>query len=203
MAADILIHQADNVPVGKDQEPHLELARIFASRFNRLYNIDYFKEPQAYNFDENLVRLPGLDGSTKMGKSEGNAIYLNDRPEIIRKKIMQAKTDAGPTIENQPKSQEIINLFTLMKYVSSPDTFDYFEQAYNNCSIRYGEMKKQLAEDIIHFCEPVRLRINDLSDNTAYLEKVMRNGAEKARSNGGKTIAEVREIIGFRKHVNK
>jgi tryptophanyl-tRNA synthetase len=199
MAADILIHKADKVPVGKDQEPHLELARVFAARFNRLYHVDYFQEPKAYNFDENLVKLPGLDGSTKMGKSNGNAIYLNDTPDVIRKKIMRAKTDTGPSIENQPKTQEIINLFTLMKYVSSPDTLASFEQAYNNCSIRYGDMKKQLAEDIITFCEPIRTRINELSNDTAYLEKVMREGAEKARINAAKTLSEVREIIGFRK----
>jgi tryptophanyl-tRNA synthetase len=199
MAADILIHKADKVPVGKDQETHLEMARVFASRFNRLYSIDYFKEPQAYNFDENLVKIPGLDGSTKMGKSAGNAIYLNDTPDVIRKKVMKAKTDAGPTTENQPKSQEVENLFTLMKCVSSSDTLSCFEQAYNDCSIRYGDMKKQLAEDIIRFCEPIRLRIDELSDNTAYLGKVMRDGAEKAHESGRKTTEEVREIIGFRK----
>jgi tryptophanyl-tRNA synthetase len=200
MAADILIHKADKVPVGNDQKPHLELTRLFASRFNRMYNVDYFKEPDAYNFDETLVRIPGLDGSTKMGKSAGNAIYLNDEPETIRKKIMRAKTDAGPTAENQPKSQEIVNLFTMMKYVSSPDTFTFFEQSYNNCSIRYGDMKKQLAEDIINICTPVRMRINELYNNTVYLEKVMRDGAEKARINARKTLAQVREIIGFRKN---
>ena len=114
MAADILIHRADKVPVGKDQEQHLEMTRLFASRFNRLYKVDYFKEPQAYNFGENLVKIPGLDGSLKMGKSEGNAIYLIDSPEIIRKKVMKAKTDAGPTTPNHEKSHAIQNLFTIM-----------------------------------------------------------------------------------------
>ena len=199
MSADILIHNADYVPVGKDQEAHLELTRIYASRFNRLYNVDYFKEPKAFNFDEDLIKIPGLDGSTKMGKSEGNAIYLKDSPQTVRKKIMRAKTDEGPTQENQSKSQEITNLFTLMKHVSSPETFIHFEQAYNNCSIRYGDMKKQLAEDIISFCEPIRERINELSENDAYLEKVMRHGAEKARASGGKTLSDVRQIIGFRR----
>ena len=198
MAADILIHNADYVPVGKDQEAHLELTRIFASRFNRLYHVDYFKEPKAYNFDEDLVKIPGLDGSTKMGKSEGNAIYLKDSPQVIRKKIMRAKTDEGPMQENQQQSQEIMNLFTLMKYVSLPDTVAHFEQAYNDCSIRYGDMKKQLAEDVITFCEPIRERIIELSENDAYLEKVMRAGAEKARVSGAKTISEVRQIIGFK-----
>jgi tryptophanyl-tRNA synthetase len=199
MAADILIHKADKVPVGKDQQTHLELTRVFASRFNRLYNVEYFKEPQAYNFNEDLVKIPGLDGSTKMGKSEGNAIYLNDMPDVIRKKIMRAKTDAGPTEQNQPKPQEITNLFALMKYISSADTLTHFEQTYNDCSIRYGDMKKQLAEDIILFCTPIRARIDELSKNDAYLEKVMQIGAEKARESGRKTLSEVRKIIGFRK----
>jgi len=199
MAADILIHNADFVPVGKDQGAHLELTRVYASRFNRLYNVEYFKEPKAFNFDEELIKIPGLDGSTKMGKSEGNAIYLKDSPQIVRKKIMRAKTDEGPTQENQPKSQEITNLFTLMKHVSSPDMLTHFEKVYNDCSIRYGDMKKQLAEDIISFCEPIRERINELAENDAYLEKVMRLGAEKARASGGKTLSDVRQIIGFRR----
>ena len=198
MAADILIHNADYVPVGKDQEAHLELTRIYASRFNRLYNVNYFKEPKAYNFDEDLVKIPGLDGSTKMGKSEGNAIYLKDSPQIIRKKIMRAKTDEGPAQENQTKSQEITNLFALMQHVSTPETVAHFEQAYNDCTIRYGDMKKQLAEDVISFCEPIRERINELAGDDAYLEKVMRNGAEKARASGGKILSDVRQIIGFK-----
>jgi len=198
MAADILIHNADYVPVGKDQEAHLELTRVFASRFNRLYNVAYFKEPKAYNFDEDLVKIPGLDGSLKMGKSEGNAIYLKDSPQDIRRKIKRAKTDEGPTQENQAKSQEITNLFTLMKYVSLPETVAHFEQAYNACSIRYGDMKKQLAEDVITFCDPIRERIIELSANDAYLDKVMRAGAEKAHVSGAKTVSEVRQIIGFK-----
>jgi len=197
-AADILIHNADKVPVGKDQESHLELTRVFAARFNRLYNVDYFKEPKAYNFNEELVKIPGLDGSTKMGKSEGNAIYLIDEPDVIRKKIMKAKTDTGPTTENQQKPQEIENLFTILKHVSSSDTYQHFDTLYNNCSIRYGDFKKQLAEDVVNFCTPIRERILDLAKNDAYLDKVMREGAEKARTSGRKTLSEVREIIGFR-----
>ena len=112
---------------------------------------------------------------------------------------MRAKTDTGPTEQNQPKSQEIANLFTLMKHVSSPDTLTHFEQTYNDCSIRYGDMKKQLAEDVILFCNPIRERINELSKDEIYLEKVARNGAEKARESGRKTLSEVRGIIGFRK----
>ncbi|MCL2132641.1 MAG: tryptophan--tRNA ligase [Lentimicrobiaceae bacterium] len=196
-AADILIHNADKVPVGKDQEQHLELTRVFASRFNRLYQTNYFKEPKAYNFNEDLVKIPGLDGSTKMGKSEGNAIYLADEPDVIRKKIMKAKTDAGPTVENQEKPQEIENLFTIMKHVSLQETYEYFDTQYNNCTIRYGDFKKQLAEDVVNFCTPIRQRIVELANNDNYLNKVMKEGAEKARTSGRKTLSEVREIIGF------
>lgn len=199
MAADILIHRADKVPVGKDQEQHLEMTRVFANRFNNMYKVNYFKEPQAYNFGNDLVKIPGLDGSLKMGKSEGNAIYLIDEPSVIRKKVMKAKTDQGPTAENQPKSQEIENLFTIMKQVSSPETYAFFDDAYNHCSIRYGDLKKQIAEDIVNFCAPIRERISALSADEKYLEKVMDEGAEKARANARKTIQDVRQIIGFRK----
>lgn len=88
MAADILIHRASRVPVGKDQEQHLEMTRTFGNRFNRMYNNDYFPEPVAFNFGESLIKIPGLDGSGKMGKSEGegNAIFLADSSNVIRKK---------------------------------------------------------------------------------------------------------------------
>lgn len=199
MAADILIHKADKVPVGKDQEQHLEMTRLFACRFNRLYKVDYFKEPEAYNFGENLVKIPGLDGSLKMGKSEGNAIYLVDSSEVIRKKVMKAKTDAGPITPNQAKSQEIQNLFTIMQHVSSIETLTFFENAYNDCSIRYGDLKKQLADDIVAFCSPIRDRILELSAQDKLIEEIINTGAEKARQSARKTIGEVREIIGFRK----
>lgn len=198
MAADILIHNADKVPVGKDQEQHLEMTRTFANRFNNMYGVNYFKEPQAYNFGENLVKIPGLDGSTKMGKSTGNAIFLNDEPEVIRKKIMKAKTDAGPVMEYQERPQEIVNLFTIMQHVSSADTYAFFNDAYNHCNIRYGDMKKQLAEDVIQFCTPIRERIAEIAANDEYLNKVRQLGAEKARISAAKTIREVREIIGFK-----
>lgn len=198
MAADILIHKATKVPVGKDQEQHLEMTRTFANRFNRMYKVDYFPEPVAFNFGEQLVKIPGLDGSGKMGKSEGNAIYLSDDPETIRKKVMKAVTDAGPTEPNQPKPEPIQNLFTIMKAVSSPDTLQYFEDKYNACEIRYGDMKKQLAEDIVKFTNPIRERIESILADDDYLRKVARMGAQKARESASKTIRDVRHIIGFR-----
>ncbi|MEX8548063.1 MAG: tryptophan--tRNA ligase [Mucilaginibacter sp.] len=201
MAADILMHRATKVPVGKDQEQHLEMARTFGNRFNRLYKHDYFPEPYAFNFSENLVKIPGLDGKGKMGKSEGegNAVFLSDSPETIRKKVMRAVTDSGPTEENQLKPTEIQNLFDLMQVVSSEDTLTHFEELYNKCQIRYGDFKKQLAEDMIVATTPIRERIEDIAKNEAYLRQVNRFGAVKARESAQKTLKEVREIIGFKR----
>lgn len=200
MASDILIHRADKVPVGKDQEQHLELTRDFAQRFNSLYGVDYFKLPVAYNFGQDLVKIPGLDGSTKMSKSdnESSCIYLSDSPELIRKKVMKAVSDSGPTVPGQPKSQAVENLFSLMNAVSSPETIQFFEEQYQNCQIRYGDMKKQLATDIIAFTEPIYNRIMELREDDQYLRKVALQGAEKARASASATIKEVREIMGFR-----
>lgn len=198
MAADILIHHAHKVPVGKDQEQNMEMARKFARRFNTIYNVEYFKEPASFHFSEKAIKIPGLDGSGKMGKSEGNAIYLIDDETTIRKKVMKAVTDSGPTVPNSEKPDVIQNLFTLMEVVSDPSTLAYFNEQYNNCAIRYGDMKKQLAADINQFCAPIRERIVDLSQNNAYMEKVAREGAERASESALKTLKEVREIIGFR-----
>lgn len=200
MAADILLHRAAKVPVGKDQEQHLEMTRQFGNRFNRMYHVDYFPEPVAYNFGEQLVKVPGLDGTGKMGKSEGegNAVFLCDTDEALRKKVMRAVSDAGPTEPNAPKSEAIQNLFTLMKLVSDESTLQFFEEAYNNCAIRYGDMKKQLAEDMIKFISPVRAQVNDILRDENRLASVMKIGKEKAQASAAKTVKEVREIIGIR-----
>lgn len=198
MAADIIIHKAVKVPVGKDQEQNMEMARRFARRFNSTYGVDCFPEPASFHLTAQAVKVPGLDGSGKMGKSEGNAIYLIDDEKTIRKKVMKAVTDAGPTEPNSPKPTPVANLFTMMEIVSEPDTYRYFDEQYNTCAIRYGDMKKQLAEDIDRFCAPIRERILDTLANDDYLTKVAREGAEKARESARRTLREVREIIGFR-----
>ncbi len=201
MAADILIHNADFVPVGKDQQQHLEMTRTFANRFNRMYKTDYFKEPKAFNFGEDLVKIPGLNGTGKMGKSEGegNAIYLNDDEKSIRKKVMRAVTDSGPTEPNQPMAEPIKNLFQLMNVVSTAETVVFFEEKYNDCSIRYGDMKKQLAEDMITFVNPFREKIETILSNEKYLNDIAMQGREKARKSALKTVKDVREIIGFKR----
>lgn len=198
MAADIIIHKANKVPVGKDQEQNLEMARKFAKRFNRMYQEDYFPVPDSFSFTGKLIKIPGLDGSGKMGKSEGNAINLVDDEKIIRKKVMRAVTDSGPTVPNTPPTEPIQNLFTLMEVASEPDVLAFYKNEYANCSIRYGDLKKQLAEDIVKLTSPLRERILDISQNDEYLRKVVKQGAEKARESASKTLKEVRYAMGFR-----
>ncbi|GAD05228.1 tryptophanyl-tRNA synthetase [Porphyromonas crevioricanis] len=197
MAADILIHRAEKVPVGKDQEQNMEMARKFARRFNTIYGVDFFPEPASFSLGREAVKVPGLDGSGKMGKSEGNAIYLSDTEKEIHKKVMKAVTDSGPTEPNSAKPEPIANLFKLMELVSSEEVYKYFDAAYNNCEIRYGDMKKQLSADINTYCAPIRERIVDIAADTAYLDRVVRMGAEKARESAAATLREVRQIIGF------
>lgn len=198
MAADIIIHRANHVPVGKDQEQHLEMTRKFARRFNTMFEVNYFPEPDAYNFGKQLIKIPGLDGTGKMGKSEGNGVFLSDNPKDIRKKVMSAVTDQGPAAPNQEPSEPVKNLFTIMKAVSDPQTVAYFAEKHAACEIRYGDMKKQLAEDIIKVTEPIRERINEIKADNAYLSRVVREGAEKARASASKTVREVREIMGYK-----
>ncbi|MBQ6790806.1 MAG: tryptophan--tRNA ligase [Paludibacteraceae bacterium] len=199
MAADILMHKADKVPVGKDQEQNMEMARLFARRFNRIYGVEYFKEPQSFHFADKAVKVPGLDGTGKMGKSEGNCLYLCDDEKTVTKKIMRAVTDQGPTQLNQEKPEVIQNLFTLCELLCGKEAADYYNDLYNNMQIRYGDMKKQMAADANTLLAPIRERILAYSNDDAYLEKVMRQGAEKASARAEQTIEEVREIIGFRK----
>jgi len=201
MAVDILIHKADLVPVGKDQQQHLEMTRTFGNRFNNLYGVDYFPEPQAFSFTGELVKVPGLTGQGKMSKSGGNndAVFFDEEEKVIHKKIMRAKTDMGPTEMNQEKPVEIQNLFDLMALVSTPDTIEHFNELYNKCEVRYGDMKKQLAEDVLAFTKPIRAKILDIKQDTAYLSRAASIGAEKARESASKTLKEVREIIGFKK----
>ncbi len=181
MAVDILIHHADFVPVGKDQEQHLELTRRFARRFNSFYKTEYFGEPVNFNFGDHAI------------------IYLIDDEKTLRKKVMRAVTDEGPKEPNSPVSEPVNNLFTLMELVSEPDVVKHYRDAYADCSIRYGDLKKQLAEDILKVTLPIRERILDIRNNDEYLSRVVREGAERTREYAARTLADVREIMGIKK----
>lgn len=199
MAVDILIQKAHKVPVGKDQEQHLELTRRFARRFNSFYGVDLFPEPTNFDFGGKPVKVPGLDGSGKMGKSEGNCIYLIDDEKTLRKKVMRAVTDEGPKTPNQPVSQPVENLFTLLELTSKPEVVKHFRDAYADCSIRYGDLKKQLADDILAITLPIRERILELQGDDATIGRVLRRGAEIARERASRTLAEVRQVMGIRR----
>jgi tryptophanyl-tRNA synthetase len=200
MAADILIHKGQWVPVGKDQEQNLEMARNFAQRFNHLYRCDCFPEPQPFRSGTaDLLKVPGLDGSGKMGKSEGagNAIFLAEEPESIRKKVMRAVTDTGPTEPNSSPEGAVANLFQLLDLVSAPETVQVFRDDFAACRIRYGDLKKQLAEDMIAYLAPLRDKILEIQGRPDALEEIRRQGADKARISARATLQQVRELMGF------
>ena len=198
MSADILIHRAKYVPVGKDQEQHLEITRNFAQRFNHRYG-DLFPEPKAFNFGEDLVKIPSLDGAGKMSKSENQyaTLYLADDDDLIRKKVMKAKTDAGPTEPGSEMPDYISNLFQLMRNVSDESTTARFTEDFNKASIRYGDMKKQLAEDMVKFIGPIREKATAIYQDREYLKRVISEGAERSRESAQQTIRAAREMVGL------
>ena len=198
MAADILQHRAVKVPVGKDQEQNMEMARKCARRFNHIYGVEFFPEPQNFYFNATALKVPGLDGSGKMGKSEGNCIYLRDDDKTITKKVMKAVTDNGPQVPNSEKPEVIENLFTFLKISSTQETYDYFNEKWNDCTLRYGDLKKQIAADLCATIAPIRERIEEYSANTKFLDRVALEGAEVARVSAQATLKEVRKIIGFK-----
>ena len=196
--ADIIIHRAKYVPVGKDQEQHLEMARNFAQRFNHRYG-ELFPEPQAFNFGSALVKVPSLDGAGKMSKSENQyaTLYLADDDDLIRKKVMRAKTDSGPAKPNEQMPDYIENLFQLMALVSEEGTVKKFREDFDKASIRYGDMKKQLAEDMVKFISPIREKANAIRKDEALLNKIIKMGAERSRESANKTIGLTRKTIGL------
>ena len=198
MAADILQHRANKVPVGKDQEQNMEMARKCARRFNNIYGVEYFPEPQNFYFADKAVKVPGLDGSGKMGKSEGNCIYLRDDDKTITKKVMKAVTDMGPQEPNSERPEIIENLFTFLRLCSNDEAYEYFDSKWNDCTLRYGDLKKQIAADLVKTIAPIRERIDEYSSNTALLDRIALEGAERARESSRATIEDVRRIIGFR-----
>jgi tryptophanyl-tRNA synthetase len=197
-AADILIHRASYVPVGKDQEQHLEMARTFANRFNHRYGV-IFPEPKAFNYNAELIKVPSLDGTGKMSKSENQAatIYLADDDDAIRKKIMKAKTDGGPTEKHSAMPDYIENIFALMKLVSSQDKIDKYTTDFNEAAIRYGDLKKELAEDMVAFVAPIRKKAQDILENEKMLKEILEKGASKANESANSTMERVREAMGL------
>ena len=197
-AADILIHRASYVPVGKDQEQHLEMARTFANRFNHRYG-NVFPEPRAFNYNDELIKVPSLDNTGKMSKSENQAatLYLADDDDTIVKKIKKALTDNGPTEKNSVMPDYIENIFALMKLVSSEERLQKYKDDFNNASIRYGDMKKDLAEDMVAFISPIRQKAQAILNDENALNLIVQKGAEKANKSAHATMKAVRNAMGL------
>ena len=201
MAADVLIHRGTHVPIGKDQMQHIEMMRNFGNRFNFKYNCSIFPEPNAFNDGKELLKVPSLSGSGKMDKSgpEDYAIFLTDDDKAIEKKIKRAVTDTGPTEHNSIKPESIRNLFDIMSLVSEKDVSAHYEKKYNDCTIRYGDFKKQIGEDMIRFLSPIREKIEYYYQHEKLLNEASEKGLVNAKISAEKTMREVREVMGFSK----
>ena len=196
MAADILIYQAAIVPVGDDQSQHLELTRDIANRFNSLYG-DTFVVPQT-KLPTVGARIMGLDEpEKKMSKSatgSGHAVSLLDKPEVIRKKILRATTDSNPAVDFETAGAGVLNLLAIF-------------QAFTECSedalksqfagMRYGDLKKTVAEAVIAALEPIQKRYQEITAETGYIARVLEDGAEKVRPIAHDTVQKVKRAMGL------
>jgi len=191
MAADILIYKAEGVPVGEDQVQHVELTRDLARRMNSKYGLD-FPEPKVILRPEK--RILGLDGKGKMSKSNapGTYVALNDNPDVIRQKISAATTDAGNETEVSPATK---NLIGLIEIFAGRDRAEYYMEQRKTGTIKYSEMKPELAEAIIKELEPIQKKRQEISDDE--VKKILKAGAEKLKPNAEQTIAEVKEKMGL------
>jgi tryptophanyl-tRNA synthetase len=197
-AADILLHRAVLVPVGKDQEQHLEIARNYVNRFNQRYG-EVFPEPYAFNFGEDLVKVPSLDGQGKMSKSENQnaTIYLADEDDTIRKKISKAKTDSGSGADGAAMPDSVANLLSLLKLVGEEGQVEKYQADFAAGTIRYGDLKKELAEGMVKFVAPIREKAEAIRNDEAYLRRIMEQGAAKARASAQVTLQLAKEAIGL------
>lgn len=195
MAADILIYKAEVVPVGLDQEPHLEVAREIARKMNELYDTD-FPEPRSYPTKTRYV--PSLLGEGKMSKSvEGSYINLTDDLETIKQKLAATPTDSGKG-EKVPESGGVANLLTLVELFQGGSRRQEYEQQYRGNGIRYQELKHELAGAIYKELEPIRQKRKELEAKPEYVSQVIKAGASRARVLAQKTIDEVKEKMGLK-----
>jgi len=191
-AADILVYRGEVVPVGEDQLPHLEITRELARKFNTLYG-DLFPEPQPLL--ERVARLPGLDGR-KMSKSYGNAVYLADPPEEIRRKVMSALTDTKRARRADPGHPDECNLYPYYKALF-PETAAALRADCEESRLGCVDCKKRLSELLVEFLEPIRRKREALLSDRSRLDEVLKEGAEKARSVAGGTMRAVRGQMGL------
>jgi len=193
MAADILAYKATHVPVGKDQEPHLEVARQIARSMNEKYGTT-FPEPQVFSTEGSYI--PSLLGVGKMSKSvEGSYINLMDSLSEIQAKLAKVPTDSGKGDEFPKDNQALTNLMTFVKMFMGEQKSQEYINAYTTNGIRYGDLKKDLASAIFNVLEPIQDRRSKLTED--YISDVINTGAQKAEKAVKPTIEEVKEKMGF------
>ncbi|MCS6956467.1 MAG: tryptophan--tRNA ligase [Patescibacteria group bacterium] len=192
MAADILVYKADLVPVGIDQEPHLEVSREIARKMNQTYGTN-FPEPKRFSTPGEYI--PSLKGEGKMSKTvEGSYINLTDSIDEIRKKIRSIPT---ATISGGPITGGVKTLFLLAKLFLKESDYQKFKNQYNQGSLKFVEIKDAVAEAIYQELKPIQEKRSQIAQNKDYIEKVVKNGAEKAKIIASETLKEVKEKMGL------
>ena len=194
-AADVLLYKAGLVPVGEDQLQHLELMREIARRWNARYGARFFPEPQPLL--STAKRVLGLDGQAKMSKSLGNTIGLFDTPETIWEKLRPAATDPARRTRKDPGNPDICNIYTIHQGFSPPETQAEVAQKCRTAGWGCLDCKRVLADNMIAALTPIRERADAIRRDPARLRVLLRAGAEKARALARRTLAEVRERMGF------
>jgi tryptophanyl-tRNA synthetase len=192
-AADILLYDADVVPVGRDQKQHLEMTRDIAAKFNAAYG-ETLKLPEP-EISEEVAVVPGLDGR-KMSKSYGNTIELFQDEKAMRKKVMSIVTDSTPL--EAPKNPEGSNILALYRLVASPEQVAQMEDDFRAGGIGYGEFKKRLFESLQEFFAPMRARRAEILARPGYVDEVLEEGARRARAIADVTMDRVRSAVGLR-----
>ena len=192
MACDIILYDADIVPVGKDQKQHLEMTRDIASAFNHRYG-DIFVLPEA-RIDEQIMTIPGTDGE-KMSKSYGNTIDIFQTDKKLRKNLMKIITDSTPMEE--PKNPDICNVFNIYKLLASEEQVAQMRKNYEGGEYGYGHAKQALYELILEKYAEERERFNYYMENLDELHKKLEKGEEKAAEIATKTLGRVRKVLGY------
>lgn len=194
MAADILAYKAELVPCGLDQEPHLEVTREVARKMNEAFGTDF---PQTQRFVTPGSYVPSLLGEGKMSKSvEGSSIGLTEELPMIKKRLAGAPTDSGKG-KMVPTTGGVANLLQFVELFEGEEKRKFYEEQYAGSGIRYGELKNELAEAIDRELAPIREKRRELEGKPEYVEKIIKEGAEKARAIASMTVAEVKEKMGL------
>jgi tryptophanyl-tRNA synthetase len=199
MAADIILYQADFVPVGKDQKQHIEITRDIAERFNKIFKKNVFKLPDAY-IPEEVATILGTDGKRKMSKSIGNIISIFETPEVIRKQVMSSYTDPTRAHANDPGHVEGNMVFTYLDFFGERQIVDEFKEAYIQGKVADVEIKEYLYKSLMDKFAPARIAYAELVSNPKMVQEILKKGSQKARTVAEKTMKEVREAVGL---VNK